>query len=268
MKAALVALAVAAAWPSGAAAEPVTEAEIRFVEGPGPAPLQLTLRGGRALLVESVGLERAAGVYRVDLPPADPIFAALARLPEKIEGPPLVPDSPVVWLSLHTAAGARTLTAPRPSTDPRVAALLTEVQHLAQRARAHPVGTVALSVRPPRSPRSATLHLAGGGPPEVEIRLHGGTPHLETTALPAAADPGVTPLPPAWTAATAKTKPLDLRLKGGGQRDLPVPVTLPRPPYGLRATFTGTLTVREKGQPDVSGPVELSSPPLEVRAAK
>jgi hypothetical protein len=259
MMPAVLALVAAVSGPGGA----VTEAEIRFVEGPGPVPLILSLRGGSALVVESTGLERPVGAYRVEVPPSDPIFAVLSRLPDRISGPPLIPDSAVVWLSLRAATGKRELTAARPSTDPGVTMLLDEVQRIVQKARARPVGTVGLSLLPSGS-RTATLHFTTGGRPDVEIRLVDGTPRVEAAPLPAPAAPNVTPLPPEWAAVTGKgAKPLDLRLKGGQQRDVAVPITPERAPRVLRATFTGKLIIREPGQPEMAGPVELTSPPLE-----
>src|SRR6185436_9397464 len=105
------ALVVAAGWGPVWAAEPVTEAQISFVEGPGPVPMLLSLRSGAAQVVESYVPEHAVGVYRVEVSPGDPIFAALAKLPEKAQGPAPVPDAPVVSMTVHTAAGTRTLVA-------------------------------------------------------------------------------------------------------------------------------------------------------------
>jgi hypothetical protein len=248
------------------------EADISLSDGPGAVAGMFKLRGQALTIVRPRAEDGAsAGAYRVQLGKNDPVFAALAGLPEKISGPTPVPDMPVVTVSVRDKGKTRSLVAGRPSSDEHVAKLLAELSRLEKAALANSALTLSIDVQsPPTTAKAAarteiSVHVYVKGDKGAEAQFDPRAIVVESTPVPKPATPGTTPLPPEWDevgrplakSAVHIVKTGDTSTFGVLQKGLD-----PGPRL-IRTVLRGTVTLRSSdGAQEI--PMDLSSKPIRI----
>lgn len=234
------------------------EADIVLAAGPSAGGARFQLRGSTLSLSLLAADDGAlAGQFRLTLARRDPLFSALADLPATVSGPPPRPGMPVVSVTVRGLAGKpgeRRLVVARPTSDPAVSKLLTELGRCEQKARTHPTMALALDMLAaagayrPGQPQTVTVRLVGKGMAGAHLRVNPGLVSLQVAEAPAPPTPGVPPLPPTWEPASEPVVASPRELKAGATIELPLVVSQPsRKPRMARAVLDGNLTFQIGG---------------------
>jgi hypothetical protein len=248
------------------------EADIRIMDGPGSFAANHKLRGTcLTILVPLADDGSSAGLYRLQLDKHDPLLSALANLPTTVSGPPPHPGMPVVIFTVRSRGKEQNLVALRPPSDPRIDKILVELNRCQTSAKA--AVTMALEVpsvvpTKPGQLQTLTVHVSTKGEQGAEVLFNPGLLLLQAAPEPQPAQPGVTPLPPAWTlvsAPLAQSSPQSL--KAGSTLDVRLTVNVPASiPRWARVMLNGNVTFKNRdGANEVRA--SLSSKPVRLPAA-